>query len=407
MGARLFQDTLQQLLYERGWKIPKLVQISGYSRGYLYELANGRTGKTPSLTVLEDLDTALQARGRLVQAWQYNEVDHMQRRELLADAGLLAMVPALTAAETVRHTLAAAFTTTSAPDRWSQVIADYGRSFYLTSGSTLLAQLLADTQVLAGHIADSHSESHRAELTRSAAYLASITALTWGSLGHPHQALRWWGMARSAADHSGDIRTRVFARAWELVNGLYLGRPAEELLTLGAEGAELAGDRADAATAGLWAFLAQTQAVAGHPSAVNSLRRVAEITGRVAADVAADTETIFGWPEVRLRHTESYVYTELGDTSRANAAQDAALALYGGNLAPDRAKVELHRARCLIIDGDVREGIAEAHRVLDNLPAARSGSVRTIAGNVVSSIPRSVARNSGVLALCDRLKTQS
>src|SRR5438552_4017444 len=33
---------------------------------------------------------------------------------------------------------------------------------------------------------------------------------------------------------------------------------------------------------------------------------------------------MLGWPEVRLRHTESYVYTRPGDTRQANAAREAA-----------------------------------------------------------------------------------
>nr|WP_307937093.1 hypothetical protein [Salinispora arenicola] len=46
---------------------------------------------------------------------------------------------------------------------------------------------------------------------------------------------------------------------------------------------------------------------------------------------------MFGWPEVRLRHTESYVYTHLGHTQRALAAQDRALELYPADLGRERA----------------------------------------------------------------------
>src|SRR2546422_149147 len=56
--------------------------------------------------------------------------------------------------------------------------------------------------------------------------------------------------------------------------------------------------------------LAQTLAVAGRPGeALAALGRVAEVTEQLPARVVADEGSMLGWPEVRLRHTESYVHT--------------------------------------------------------------------------------------------------
>jgi hypothetical protein len=134
----------------------------------------------------------------------------------------------------------------------------------------------------------------------------------------------------------------------------------------------IARDRADAGTAGVLAGLAQTQAVAGRGDALETLGRVAEVTERVNATEAADFESMFGWPEVRLRHTQSYVYTALGETARAYAAQDAALVLYGQELARERAAMLLHRAHCMIKDGDLSGGVGYAHQVLNELPSERA-----------------------------------
>lgn len=121
---------------------------------------------------------------------------------------------------------------------------------------------------------------------------------------------------------------------------------------------------------GLYAGLAQTLAADGRRAeAIAALGQVADITERLPADVVADADSMFGWSEVRLRHTESYVYTALGDTARAYAAQDQALALYPDALARERAAMLLHRATCMIREGDVGGGLAYVGTVLDDLPA--------------------------------------
>jgi hypothetical protein len=127
---------------------------------------------------------------------------------------------------------------------------------------------------------------------------------------------------------------------------------------------------ATAGAAGLYAGLAQTLAVDGNRDvALAALAMVADITDRLPSSVIADEDSMFGWPEVRLRHTESYVYTRLGDTARAYAAQDRALHIYPQALTRERAAMQIHRATCMIIDGDVAGGLGYADGVLDDLPA--------------------------------------
>jgi hypothetical protein len=41
------------------------------------------------------------------------------------------------------------------------------------------------------------------------------------------------------------------------------------------------------------------------------VRVVEDVTAGIVAEVAADAESLFGWPEHRLRHTQSYVYTSI------------------------------------------------------------------------------------------------
>jgi tetratricopeptide (TPR) repeat protein len=233
----------------------------------------------------------------------------------------------------------------------------------------------------------------------------SISAMAWASAGEDRQACRWWRTARRVADGSGDTEVRAWVRGWEVANGLYEGRPVPTILDRAAEAVSIAEDLSCAGMAGLYAGLAQTLAVAGRTGeALQALEQVADVTDRLPAHVVAAEDSMFGWPEVRLRHTESYVYTWLGDTSRAYAAQDRALRLYPEHLARERAAMLLHRAACMIRDGDVGGGLAYAAQVLDDLPMEhRTELVHAIGRAVMPMVPAQERGRPGAVELSARL----
>ncbi|MEU5943095.1 hypothetical protein ABZ807_28915 [Micromonospora sp. NPDC047548] len=70
-------------------------------------------------------------------------------------------------------------------------------------------------------------------------------------------ARRWWQTARRVADESGDPDTQVLVRAWDVVNGCYDGRPADQVVSLSNEVLPLLRGQATAATCGLLAGRAQ------------------------------------------------------------------------------------------------------------------------------------------------------
>ena len=113
---------------------------------------------------------------------------------------------------------------------------------------------------------------------------------------------------------------------------------------------------------------------------------------------------MLGWPEVRLRHTESYVYTWLGDTTRAYAAQDSALRHYPESHLRARAKLLLHRGACMIQDGDVGGGLNYATQVLDGLPAMhRTEAVRAIGQALMGFVPARERSRPEAVELRERL----
>ena len=305
-------------------------------------------------------------------ARQPGDNEDMHRRQLLFDIAVLGLAAPLAGAEAVRQGLAAAVAGeghAAHVDEWEEIVHEYARSYYVTPTDRLLRDLTADLSVLHVRLGGMDGALQRS-LARPAGQLAVMCALAWRNAGESRQAGRWWRTACQLADRSGDIEVRTWVRGKEVMSGLYAEWPVPVILDRAAEAASIAGSLASAGNAELYSGLAQTFAVAGRgDEALAALERVTDLAEKLPTRVVTDEGSVLGWPEVRLRHTESYVHTWLGDTRRAYAAQEAALQIYPESLARERAKLDLHRVACMIQDGDVGGGLAYAGRVLDSLPA--------------------------------------
>lgn len=242
------------------------------------------------------------------------------------------------------------------------------------------------------------------DLERAAARLAMVLAITLTSTGQTLMARRWWRTARAAADKSGDLGLRVMTRSQEAVKGLYNGHPASSVLALADETVALAGRRVCPGTAGVLAGRAQALALMGrNDEAADAVLAVEELTARMPGAALAD-ESMFGWPEHRLRHTESFVYTEIGDARRAAAAQDTALQLYPASHSINRAMVQMHRASCLIQERYVDDGVRYASDVLDALPVEKhSQLLYEVARRAIATVPHDERGSPECDDLRDRL----
>lgn len=151
----------------------------------------------------------------------------------------------------------------------------------------------------------------------------------------------------------------------------------------------LANDRPTAATCGLLAGRAQALARAGrHTEATATVERLADVTEGLPAAVVGEVESLWGWPEHRLRHTESYVHTHTGALAKAEAAQDRVLELYPASQVRLRTQVQLHRATCLIKGGCVSDGLRYAADVIDGLPSEQHNQVvYAVARQVAAVVP--------------------
>ncbi|HKT02463.1 MAG TPA: hypothetical protein VJT31_23285 [Rugosimonospora sp.] len=368
----MFRDRLGDLLRQRRMTCPRLAMATSYTRGYVWEVVVGRKLAAAEFAVA--CDRALHAGGALVAALAAPDPEiggQLQRRRFLMDLGVLGVAGSLAGTDVVRHGLGTALGGAE-PDvaEWEEIADEYAHAYPRTPPASMLPSLTAHLDALRRQMTKAGTATER-DLSRVSGQLGAIMAVALASTGEYRRAKRWWGTACHAADRSGDRTTQAFVRGWEVVDGMYEARPIPEILARAEESVALVGGGVCAGTAQLHSGLAQTLAVAGRrEEALAALRRAAELTERMPPDVAADEESLLGWPEVRLRHTESYVHTWLGNAGAAHAAQDRALRLYRPDLPPRQpTQVKLHRAGCMLRGGDISGGLAYASTVLDELPA--------------------------------------
>ena len=100
------------------------------------------------------------------------------------------------------------------------------------------------------------------------------------------------------------------------------------------------------------------------------------------------------------------MYTALGDTAAAYQAQDRALALYPVPGGRGRAQMLLHRATCMVRDGDIAGGLGYATDVLDRLPSQhRTEHVLVIGRQTLAALPAVEQGRSEATELAARLGT--
>ncbi|WP_435207341.1 helix-turn-helix domain-containing protein [Micromonospora sp. bgisy143] len=401
-----FGKLLRQHRESAGLSLRQLGAIIHFQYSHISQVERGNRRPTDALATA--CDRALNADGALIEAHQTDRADSidLHRRTMLRAMTALAAAPAvapLAGLEALRHGLGDAATPDH--DEWEQIAADYGHGYYRQPRSALMAQLSADLTVLQHQIA-ADAGTRRPGLLRAAARLSVIVALSLVASGHVVMGRRWWQTARRVADESGDADTQVLVRAWNVVNGCYDGRPPSTVIALSDEVVPLLGRQATSAACGLLAGRAQALSLAGrHTEAVATVRQLAEFAQRLPAAIARDVESLWGWPEHRVHHTESWVYTHAGRLADAEVAQDLVLGLYPASQARLRAQVQLHQAARLIRGGHVADGLRHATDTLDALPGhLHNHSLRSVAAQVTDAVPTVERSRTGFTDLAERLQ---
>jgi hypothetical protein len=402
----LFAQRMRELLHERGVSYRALGARTYYAKSYLHSLAAGQ--RLPTVEVARRIDDALHAGGELAAMVTANarrrtrrvEIDttpavgedgHVLRRTVIAAvAGLgLGHLVDQVAVSALLAGIGGRQPDQRTVDDWHETVWEYGHLYLSTPRAELLADLTADLATVVALTSRTSSDSIVAGLNEAGARLAGLLAMVCTDLGYMREARHSWRAARRLADESGSTGTRLWTRGQEAVLGLYSRRPLPLVLELVDRGLAIDDHTATGGLVHLYSAKAQTLALLGQADqAVGALHDVEDEFNRLPASTTTTTYTVFGWPEHRLHHTASFVHGVAGRTTDAIAAQDRALALYSPKQAIGRSQVQMHRAACMVRDGDIDHGMTHAAATLTGLPAyARGNFVLTVADTVLATVP--------------------
>jgi hypothetical protein len=371
-----------------------------------------RAGAMPTIPALTDLAVTL------ISASTHSEAYGMQRRTFIlrlggtsALGGALGLAGPGLAVEAARHGLTLSFAeerAEAAVEEWQEIVSEYGYTYYTNTPVELFDSLLVDVLGVQYAINRDPADAALAELRRVAGFLAGFMAMTVANLGRTREARRWWRTARRHADASGDLESSLWIRGREVVRAPYERRPLPAVLQLAEEAESRVARGARAARSvlpELHAGTALSLARAGrHAEAARALEQVEETFADLPSATANDHDSLFGWAEVRLRFTESSVFSLLGDLERADEAQRRALALCAASHPRRPTLIELQRAFCLVRGGDVTNGARHAVDTMAGLP--REHYVREVVDlgqKVLEAVPASERRRAGVTELGEYL----
>jgi transcriptional regulator with XRE-family HTH domain len=422
-----FGQHLRRLRQDQNLSLRQLSALSFIDFGQLSKVENGR--RKPSTILATAIDQALSANGALIAhaeterprlpespanianangAQQRRTVaidtrplrqldptnavldlqgEKVQRRTLLGDIAALGIATPFLGLETLRHDLHSLLD--DEPQdlaEWEAITWDYGCNYATTPPTTLLQDLTTDLAIADSQLRRlARGSAEWRDMCRVLARLGVFLAQTIGNLGSMNASRRWWRFARHAADASGDPELRVWVRGREVIRGLYDHRPLEAVIELADEA--LAISRNPGMGTGS-AMIGRAQALAAlgrTREASEAIQAVYEVVDRLPTRVTGDTASMYGWPEYRLRHGESFVYTYIGDAVRAEEAQNQAITLYPTQMYRELTQVRLHEAMRLITLGEPLAGVEHAVTALALLPPSQHIEV-------VLELARAVAR---------------
>jgi hypothetical protein len=388
--------------------------------------------REPSYDLAQRCEDALDAGGEIMEAWRdfaepYDTTaglpesvysaesldDIMRRRAFLLNAVLLAGASTTdpgTALEAARRSLHDAFPggRDADIDEWNAIAWDYGETYAATPPADLLRTLLVDFAGLQEAFQRFQRGTDQSELYRVSALLAGFIAQTASNLGRLTESRRWWRTARYAADQAGDSFSPLWVRAREITHAMHR-RPAGTVLSLIDEATPFEAGAPPEVALELLAGKVQTLAIAGRePDAENALTQLHERFS--ASTFVGYSGSLLAWGEERLRNTEIFTYSRLGNYKRLEGAQKAASALYKYdplNLRWPTAN-ELHKAFCLARNGDAREGANHARIAIEELPPTqRAPYIYATAQEVLTAVPQSSRNLPAVREYREWLNTAS
>jgi hypothetical protein len=239
------------------------------------------------------------------------------------------------------------------------------------------------------------SDAVRPRLLRVCALLSGLAATSLVGAGHWAEAERYWRTAQRADRLSGDREVACLVASKRGMLSLYMpaGDPAIVLGIID-EAIGWGEGRITAGSVNALAARAQGLALVGDGAGARATLGEVETTFEQLDDRYTTVGwTEWSWPEPRLHHVRSFVYSHGGNVRDAVAAQDVALAAYDRPLSPGAVQVQMHRARSIIASGDPSQGVRHVVTMLEQIePSFRHGFVGTSAEFALHALPENARR---------------
>jgi transcriptional regulator with XRE-family HTH domain len=363
-----FASALRRLRGSRS--IRDVAHLAAISKTQVADLESGR--RLPTAAMAAALDDALDAGGELVAL-----------AALRADRPLLDQAAELQRG--VADALAAGPMTTTGLDEWEWTIGRHGRATRWRAEVDLLADLMgdfADLQRLLGH---RHLPTVRQRLTRYAAQMSGLMALTLLKLGDP-AARDWWRTGRAAAAAAEDRATLSWIHAHEAYQLYYSGDPAGAV-ELAVRAQRVAGGLPCVGPALAAPLEARALAILGRRADAEAALRAAEdALGRL--DDTARIASAFGYSESQLAFHAGNAWTHLRETGRAREQHARARELYPTTDYTDLALIQLDEAACILADGDPGGAASQVADTIVSLPEQhRSALIIYRARELADTVP--------------------
>lgn len=382
-----FGEMLRSVRQAQGLSLTKLAARVHYSPALIGHVETGV--RKPTVEFAQAVDEALTAGGMLTNLARTGNGDDMYRRTLVRALGTLAGIGAVAPAavsETIRRALTDAASANGDEDDWASITATYGRGFMTEPLPNLARRAVGDLMVLASHPAAGGEHGVR---------IAMVYGSSVASLGDPVTARRWYRTAVRMADNTGDVDLRAWSRARLAYRAVYEGGTAKEVLDTTAM--PIARSRPTPA-------LVEAHAARAHVYAGRSDRHLAEKalgSAQRGLDAVAEQDevSIYSMPRWRLAIAESWVFTAIGDISRAERAQRDAAQL------PEEAErwhaqVDMHRAWGMVQRDDIDAG---AERAVSLMQAQPSRVIHGLGLRVHSAVPIAERNRPAVRELANAL----
>ena len=323
-----------------GISLSAMAARTHYGKGFLSNVETGRRTATAEVIV----------------AYEKALGDDVDRRGLLTGLAASAVAPAAIA-QLLLDGFGAALGEKGSVEEWEHRAHVLGVDYMSVGAAELQSRLARDLVVI-------QQQLEQPRLWGVAARMLTTYGKTAASR---KEAVRWYGLAATVADRSGDTGTRVWVRgraalalAYEAAEIPTARRLSEQALAL-----------SDKPTLGrLNALVAQA-----HVAGVNGDRRAALVAlgqARRVFDVSGSAEQVsdFAVPEWRFHTFASMLLSRLGDP-RAIDEQEAADRSRPATLPRFATHIELHRALMLARLGDAAGGLSYARNAMAKLPPER------------------------------------